>query len=146
MSGFILDVNVLFSGVVSQKEIYKALFTDHVCYTPDFAMIELNKYRQEILKKTKLKAEGLRDFTLFAFSKISVVPDYIISDVSFAKAEMLCKDIDPKDVAYIALAEELQIPLLTRDKPLHDGLKAQGFELVKMFDEFVRELLQKEQK
>ncbi len=143
MTSYILDVNVLFSGVISQKDIYKALFEENTCYTPDFALIELSKYRKVILEKTKMRREGLREFTLFAFSKISVVPDYIISDQSFAKAEALVKDIDLKDVAYVALAEELDIILLTRDKLLHDGLKAKGFDKIKLFDEWVRELLNK---
>jgi hypothetical protein len=43
MKTFVIDVNILFSGLLSQKEIYKALFADKIFYTPDFALIELNK-------------------------------------------------------------------------------------------------------
>lgn len=72
---FILDVNIIFSGVLSRKEIYRKLFSEYKLYTPDFAFIELN------------------------------------------------------------------LTLLTRDKKLYEGLKAQGFEKIKLFDEFIREIV-----
>lgn len=139
---FILDVNIIFSGVLSSKEIYRKLFSEYKLYTPDFAFIELNKYREIILKKAKkIKPDDLRNFTLFIFSKIVVVPDYLISKESFRTTERLVESIDKKDVAYVALAEELNLTLLTRDKKLYEGLKAQGFEKVKLFDEFIREIV-----
>ena len=138
---YVVDVNVLFSGILSQKEIYRIMFSENIFYTPDFALIELNKYKKVILKKTTFSQEKLRNFTLFLFSKIIVVPDYIISEPAYRKAEELCKDIDIKDIAYIALNEELQTEFLTRDKILRDGLLIKGYMKVKIFDEFVKELL-----
>jgi len=44
-NSFVLDVNVIFSGVLSRKEIYHKLFKEYRLYTPDFAFIELEKYR-----------------------------------------------------------------------------------------------------
>lgn len=126
---FVLDVNILFSGVLSRKEIYRKIFSEYKLYTPDFALIELNKYRETILKKAgEVTSADFRNFTLFIFSKIVVVPDYLISEESFRKAEKLVEDIDKKDVAYVALAEELGMVLLTRDKKLYDGLKEKGYE------------------
>lgn len=139
---FVVDVNIIFSGVLSQKDIYRKLFSEYKLYTPDFAFIELNKYRETILNKAqKISTNDLHDFTLFIFSKITVIPDYFISEASYSKAQKLVKSIDVKDVAYVALAEELDLVLLTRDKALYDGLNEQGFEKVKLFDEFVREIL-----
>jgi len=140
---FVIDVNIIFSGVLSRKEIYRKLFSDYKLYTPDFAFIELNKYREVILNKTqKISEHDLRDFTLFIFSKIVVIPDYLISKVSYGKAQKLVEPVDKKDVAYVALAEELGLTLLTRDKTLYEGLKARGFEKVKLFDEFVTEIFE----
>ncbi|MCP4155638.1 MAG: DNA-binding protein [bacterium] len=122
---FVIDVNIIFSGVLSRKDIYRNIFSQFKLYTPDFAFIELNKYRAVILKKAKkVLADDLRDFTLFLFSKIIVVPDYLISDSAYEKARRLVENVDKKDVAYVALAEELNLQLLTRDKQLYDGLKA----------------------
>ena len=118
MNAYVIDVNILFSGVISRKDVYRELFSENTLYTPDFALVELAKYRQVILKKAKVHTDKLKDFTLFIFSKIVVVPDYIISDASYQKAKELCEGIDIKDIAYVALTEELDLMLLTRDKEL----------------------------
>ncbi len=94
---FVVDVNIIFSGVLSRKEIFKTVFSEYKLYTPDFAFIELNKYREKILNKAKkIDADDLRSFTLFVFSKIVVVPDYLISKKSYIKAERLAKIIPGK--------------------------------------------------
>lgn len=141
---FVLDVNIIFSGVLSRKEIYRKLFSEYRLYTPDFAFIELNQYREAILKKSKIKPGDLRDFTLFVFSKIVVVPDYLITEQSFRKAEKLVEGIDEKDVAYVALAEELDMVLLTRDKKLYKGLREKGFQKIQLFDELIKEIYEKQ--
>jgi len=74
---------------------------------------------------------------LFLFSRITVVPDYVITDQSYSVAEALVADIDPKDVAYVALNEELKTILLTRDKELYDGLQAKGYTKIKLFSDFI---------
>ena len=141
-NSFVLDVNVIFSGVLSRKEIYRKLFKEYRLYTPDFAFIELEKYRKTILKKARdINESDLKSFTLFIFSYVTVVPDYLISEESYHKAESLVKEIDPKDVVYVALAEELGIPLLTRDKTLYEGLESLQYKNIKLFDDFVREFI-----
>jgi len=138
---FVLDVNIIFSGVLSRKDIYRKLFSECKLYTPDFAFIELNKYREVILNKTKkINPDDLKDFTLFIFSKIVVVPDYLISKKSLQKAKELVESIDEKDLAYVALAEELDLTLLTRDKKLYEGLKNKGYEKIRLFEDFVNEI------
>lgn len=47
-------------------------------------------------------------------------------------------DIDLKDAPYIALAIELNIPLITNDKVLFEGLQKKKFKNIILFDEFVR--------
>ncbi|XCN72392.1 MAG: PIN domain-containing protein [Candidatus Electrothrix aestuarii] len=62
--GYILDANVLFSAFISGKELYTLLFSEHTMYLPDFAFLELEKYRKRILKKTKLREEEFQEFVL----------------------------------------------------------------------------------
>ncbi|GAB2602425.1 PIN domain-containing protein [Spirosoma areae] len=137
MNQYVLDANVLFSGVISQKPIYRAMFGKNVFYTPDFVLAELNTYRTVFLKKSAIKRTDLKEFTLFLFSKIIVVPDYIITLESYERAEKLVADIDPKDIAYVALSIELDATLLTRDKLLHDGLIHKGYTQIQLFNDFV---------
>ena len=138
MKQYVLDANILFSALISKKEHYLDLISHDVFYTPDFAFIELNKYRSVILKKLKLRLELLNEYTFRLFRKVIVTPDYIISDNVLIEAINLCEEIDPKDTVYVALAIELDAILLTRDKILYDGLTAKGFTLVQLFDDFVR--------
>lgn len=138
---FVVDVNIIFSGVLSRKEIYKKLFSEYTFFTPEYALIELNKYREVILNKTKgIDEEDLRRFTVFIFSKMVVVPDYVISEESYHKAEKMLESLDKNDLAYAALAEEFGLVLLTRDKKLYEGLKSQGYEKIRLFSDFVEEI------
>ena len=54
MKGYILDANIIFSGVLSQKGIYKNIFEENHFYVPDFTLLELDKYKQIILTKQNL--------------------------------------------------------------------------------------------
>ncbi|PIP55272.1 MAG: DNA-binding protein [Bacteroidetes bacterium CG23_combo_of_CG06-09_8_20_14_all_32_9] len=134
MKDYVIDANIIFSSLLSGKGIYRKFFENYVLYTPDFALNELQLYQNEILTKTKLSKEQLQEFTLFVFSKLIVVPELYITKQSRIKAYDLCKDIDIKDTIYVALTIEFNNILITRDKPLHDGLISKGFENVLMFN------------
>jgi len=140
MEEYVIDANIIFSGLISGKGLYLKIFEDYVFYTPDFALVELQKYQSEILKKTKLKKELLKEFIINVFSNIIILPDLFISEKSRIKAYNLCKDIDLKDTIYVSLAIELNKKLITRDIPLYEGLLSKGFKDVIMFDEFVKNL------
>jgi predicted nucleic acid-binding protein len=134
MKSYVIDSNVIFSATISGKEIYKNLFIDNKFFLPDFALTEIEKYKEMLLKKTKLKDEKIKDFTIFIFSKLTVVPNFLLSKQSILKAYELCKNIDEKDTMYVALSIELKVPFVTRDKKLHDYLKEHGFDSIIMFD------------
>jgi predicted nucleic acid-binding protein len=127
MKQYVIDANVIFSGILSRKEVYQTLFSENKCYTPDFALSEIKKYRAVILKKSKASPKALREFTFSVFSKITVVPDYVISTDAYEQAVQLCQNVDLKDVNYVALTIEIaDSQLLTRDKLLYHGLIAKG--------------------
>jgi len=137
MNNFVIDVNVLFSALISGKKIYKTIFTNNKFYAPDFALIEIEKYEETILNKTKLTAEELKDFTLSLFSKITFVPKFVMSKEIIQEAYNICEDIDPKDTLYIALSMFLKYPLITRDKKLMNKLKEKGFNSIIYFEDFI---------
>ena len=66
-----------------------------------------------------------------------MIPDILLNEKINLQAEELCKDVDIKDSPYVALSLFLNKPLLTRDKPLFNHLKSNGFINVLLFDEFV---------
>lgn len=137
MKDYVLDVNIIFSSLLSGKQLYRRLFENFIFYTPDFALNEIKNYQEQILKKTKLNKNDLQEFTLFIFSHLIVAPEFYISTDSRQKAYDLCKDIDLKDIIYVALSIELRCPLITRDKPLYNGLIQQGFTDIILFNDFI---------
>ena len=135
MSSYIVDANVIYSGLISGRNEYIDLATVHQLYLPDFGLTELQQYQQVIFEKTKQKPDELKEYTLALFGKLIVVPNLLISFPNYRSAFELCKGIDSKDTDYVALSLELNHPLLTRDKPLALGLRAKGFTNVVLLDE-----------
>ena len=43
----VIDSNVLFGAFISGKDVYRLLFTGSRIYLPDFAFVEIEKYRNE---------------------------------------------------------------------------------------------------
>jgi len=139
MEKYVLDANVIFSALISGKQIYLILFDKNQFYTPDFSFLEIDKYKSVILQRTKLSIKELQDFIQKLFQQIIVIPSLLITDASRNKARELCIDIDLKDTVYVALSIEMNITLVTSDKPLYNGLKSKKFEKVIMLDEFIRQ-------
>ena len=138
MNAYVIDANILFSGLISRKPLYERLFGQYQFSTPDFALIELEKYREVFLKKAKGNQVDFEEFALLLFSRLTVVPNFLIRPEFKHEAMELCAPVDPKDSLYVALAIQFSQTLITRDIPLHDHLKTAGFEKIMLFDEFIR--------
>ncbi|WP_428653182.1 PIN domain-containing protein [Runella sp.] len=138
MRDFVVDANVLMSILISGKAIYKTLLIDYDFFSSDFAFVEIEKYQNLIMKKTRLEQDSFQHFSYFIFSHVHFMPSYLIDSEVKIKSLQLVNGIDIKDVSYVALALQLDIPLLTRDIPLYAGLRKKGFRKVEMFDAFLR--------
>lgn len=132
---FVIDANVLFSFLISGHDHYLHFITDNQIYLPDFALEEIQLYQERIMKRTRLDKNMFSRFTLAIFENLTIVPNMLVSMQSYYQAFRLCRFIDPKDVSYVALAIEMNVPLLTRDKSLAMGLRQQGFATVMTLDE-----------
>jgi len=141
MNKYISDANIVFSALISGKELFVHIFENNKFFAPDFILVELDKYRTVILKKSKLPIEDLQDFIQKLFQQITIIPALYIIDKNKLKAKELCINIDEKDTAYVALSIEMNYPLVTRDLKLHDGLKAKGFDNVILLYEFMKKNL-----
>ena len=137
MNKFVIDSNILFGAIISSREIYFEIIKKFDLYTPDFALKEIGKYEELILRKTKLAKRELNTFLVRLFRGITILPSIIIDKDSKQKAFELCKDIDEKDTPFIALAVELGIPFVTNDKKLYKELRKKGFSTIFLFEDFV---------
>ncbi len=139
---YVIDANVLFNAFISGKDLYKLLFSEHAIYLPDFAFVELEKYKTRILNKTRLEEREFQDFVLTLFKDITVIPNFLLSHGSLKRAYQLCQNIDEKDTVYVAVALDFHLTLLTNDKPLYRGLKKQNFHRITLLGDVINTLPQ----
>lgn len=140
MTKYVIDANILMSMLISGNASYKPILEFYDFYLPEFVLVEIEKYKSQLLSRTKMNEDEFFKWSILVFSKITVLPNYILSLESLEKSNLLLNDIDIKDTVYLALAIQLDLPLLTRDKPLLTGLKKKGFRRVTMFDDFLRNI------
>ena len=137
---YVVDANVLFGAFISGKDFYQLLFSGHTVYLPDFALAEVEKYKDRILRKTKLPEHELQRFVLALLAEVIVVPGLVLSRDSRRQAYELCRDLDEKDTLYVATAIELNASLVTSDKTLLGGLGERGFTQVVLLSDLVAKL------
>jgi predicted nucleic acid-binding protein len=134
----VIDTNLLFSFLhKNQAKSAKYFFlTDEVVFcTPNTFVVESFIHKETILKKTKVSEEHLyRSLGLFS-EKIYFINESTISVQNFIDAFHLCKDVDVKDITFIALSLEFNAPLWTRDTILKQHLVSKGF--TNFFDESI---------
>ena len=140
MINFVVDANVLMSILISGKASYRPILTFHRFVLPDFALVEIEKYQQVLSGKTKMKEDEFVQWTYYVFSQMTFLPQYVLRTESLEKAGKLLKNVDLKDTAYVALAMQLDLPLLTRDKSLYEGPQRRKFKKVMLFENFLRAL------
>jgi predicted nucleic acid-binding protein len=140
MTEFVIDANVLMSILISGKAAYRPILSFNTFILPDFALVEIEKYNTTLQSKTAMPAPQLVEWTYFVFSELTILPRYVLDEHNIATAARLLEKIDMKDLSYLALAMQLERPLLTRDAPLCQGLRKQGLKNVIMFDDFLRAL------
>ncbi len=120
MRAFVVDTNVLFSFFKRDSFTRRLIFKVSQrfdLYTADFAYFELMKYSSLILKKTGLSAA---EFDVAVSVLRSLVVPIWLSPASdpYKYAEQICPD--PKDVPFVALAMDLDVPLWSNDLRLKD--------------------------
>ena len=124
----VVDSNIIFSALISGKEIYLDILRTNDAYIPDIVFSELNKYEARLIKRTKLKQADFKMFVRMLFEAITVIPKFAISIENWQNAYKICKDIDEKDTPFVALSFEFKIPLWTNDKKLIKGVKKKEFD------------------
>ena len=108
---FVVDANILFA-LSKHSSVANSLFSKFSLklFAPDFALVELHKYKEELSKKSGI------DFN----SVIKSLKEKVIfvdkSEYSKLIKESSSKISDPKDVVYLALASKLEIPIWSNDK------------------------------
>jgi len=125
----VVDTNLIFSALIPKSsKIRELLFDPNLTfYAPNFLISEIYKHKEKLIKNSKLTES---EFYLY-FDGITEHINFISTDLigikSRQKAYSLCKDVDLKDIPFVALAIDLDIPFWTGDKKLKEGLEKKGY-------------------
>lgn len=129
---FVVDANVLFALAKSSSVANSIVSRFSLkLFAPDFSLTELHKHKDELTSKTDI------DFN----SVIKSLKDKIVfvdkSEYSRLIKELSSKISDPNDVAYLALASVLKIPIWSNDKHFKEQSIIPSFttkELIELLD------------
>lgn len=126
----VVDANIIVSALVSSNRNILSKFTSDKNISiaaPKFVIVELFKHFERIKKSSKLPENELLKILSIIVGKVKFYDEASIALGSWVEAARLCRGIDKKDVAYLALSIELNAELWTNDKKLKIGLTKKGF-------------------
>ena len=126
----IVDTNVLFAALVhGQSRNREILLTSstETFYSPRFIFVELFKHKERIQTATELAEFELLECMNSVLARITFLDEGTIPMGTWLEARRLCRDVDPKDTPFIALALHLNGFLWTNDTELKTGLEIRGF-------------------
>ena len=125
----VIDSNIIFSCLLKHNSFFDFITSSKKeLIIPKFAIVEIFKYKEKIAKYSKLREDEVLEVLYTILKHINIYDENLISIESYKKAYEIVKDIDEKDIVFIALCMEFDAKLLTGDKKLIEGLKKKGFE------------------
>ena len=129
MKPIIVDTNIVFSGLVNKNSAISAflLESQQTLLMPKFGFVELFKHKEKICKISKHTPDEILEILYELLRHIDFYDENAISSDALQKAWLLVKDIDPKDMLFVALTIEMNGLLWTGDNKLRLGLEEKGF-------------------
>lgn len=128
-NSIVVDTNLIFSALIPKSsKIREILFDLNITfYSPNYLISEVYKHKDKLIKNSKLTESEFYLYFDGITERINFIPTELIGIKSRQKAYNLCKDIDLKDIPFVALAIDLDIPFWTGDKKLKEGLEKKGY-------------------
>jgi len=127
----IVDTNIVFSAMISDKgKIGELLLNkpgDIRFLSPDFLLEELVIHTKKLLSITGYTHAEYQQIKSLVIKHIEFVDSAAISKENWMKSHQILKDIDEKDVSFVALNLETDGFLWTGDKKLIKGLQRKNY-------------------
>jgi len=125
----IVDTNIIFSALLKKNSFFgELLLRDSVEYLmPKFACIELFKYKEKIAKLSRFNEDELLEVLYRLLKNINIFDEEMITTRTLREAYELVKDVDEKDMIFVALTIEVDGHLWTADEKLKNGLSKKEF-------------------
>jgi len=117
----VVDTNKLLAAFLKNGIVRSILLlSKHEFYTLDYAILEIEKHKDELLKRIHVKREQFQELMFELILKnVIVIRSSYIEDLIDDALE-ICKSFDPDDAPFIALALKLDIPIWSNDKDLRE--------------------------
>lgn len=128
----IVDANIVFSGILNSKSkigdllINSSGLVDFIA--PDFLRSEIRKHHNRLTKISKLSIEDIVDIEFIISKDIKFISEEQILRINWTKAFDLVKDVDEKDIHYVAFSKQFNRKIWSGDKQLIRGLTRKGFD------------------
>lgn len=127
----IVDANIVFSGILNTKGKIGDLLINSTglidFIAPDFLRTEIRKHHKRLVELSKLNLEQVIEAEFQICKDVTFISEEQVSAANWNAAFELVKDIDPKDVQYIAFAKQFDRKVWSGDKALISGLERKGF-------------------
>ena len=135
----IVDANIVFSGILnSNGKIGDLLVNSYSLFSfiaPDFLRAEIFNHYDKLLKISNLTIKQLLEAEYHIYKSITFVSEEQISEANWLFANELVSDVDPKDIVYIAFAQQFDCKLWTGNKKLVNGLAQKKYHNVLTTDD-----------
>ena len=129
MKPIIVDTNIVFSALVNKNSAIASFLLEpqRVLLMPKFGFVELFKHKEKICKISKHSQDEILEILYELIRHIDFYDENVISVDALQKSWLLVKDVDPKDMLFVALTIEMNGLLWTGDTKLRLNLEAKGF-------------------
>jgi predicted nucleic acid-binding protein len=130
-SKLVVDTNVFFSLLLGRDTVLRRRFLSEITWSfhcPRFFLVELFKHKERIALATKLSQDELLECLYELLARVRFVEEGSIPLGTWMEARRLCREVDPKDAPFVALALHLDAHPWTSDTDLKTGLRAKGFD------------------
>lgn len=130
MKPVIVDTNIVFSALVNKNsEIATILLrSEQPLLMPKYGFVELFKYKEKICAVSKHSKDEVLELLYELIRHIDFFDENSISVEALQKAWELVRNVDAKDLLFVALTIEMGGLLWTGDKQLRAGLETRGFD------------------
>ncbi len=104
----IVDTNIIFSALLNTNSLFSItlLNSDYQFYVGELVIVELFKYKNKIVKLSRLSEEDLIKFYHILLRRINFYKEDLIQIDNLKLAYNLCQDIDVNDTIHVALTIE----------------------------------------
>ena len=140
----IVDTNIAISSLITPKnKISRLIFRElgsSKLISPSFMFEEILDKYQRIIKITDYTDDQLKELLYLLLKRIDFIENELIDFANQKKAYDIVKNIDKKDLLFVALSLQTGYTIWTGDMKLRNGLIKKGFDKVISTNEIVNQL------